>query len=153
MTPEQFVATNLQSAKNAEAETGVPYLVALAQSALESGWGKKAPGNNLFGIRADKSWAGEKVAITTKEFIGGKMVTLKGQMFRAYPTTEGSFKDWGRFLWVNPRYRAAFAVKNDPEKFARAIAAAGYATDPKYGDKLVQMIASVKKRVPKGATA
>lgn len=149
MTPEQFVAANLQFAKNAEAENGVPHLVALAQSALESGWGKKAPGNNLFGIRADKSWTGEKVAITTKEFIGGKMVTLKDQMFRAYPTTEGSFKDWGRFLRVNPRYRSAFLVTDDPYAFARAIAAAGYATDPEYATKLVSMINSVKKRVPR----
>jgi flagellar protein FlgJ len=149
MTPEQFVAANLQYAKNAEAETGVPYLVALAQSALESGWGKKAPGNNLFGIRADKAWTGEKVAITTKEFVGGKMQTLTGQLFRAYPTTEGSFKDWGRFLRVNPRYKSAFLVKDDPYAFARAIAAAGYATDPQYAEKLVSMINSVKKRVPR----
>lgn len=153
MTPEQFVSTNLPFAKKAETLYGVPALVALAQSALESAWGKKAPGNNLFGIRADRSWKGPCVDITTHEVLEGVRVLQTGQAFRAYPTAEGSYVDWGRFLSVNPRYRPAFTVKNDPEKFARAIAAAGYATDPQYGDKLVQMIASVKRRMPKGAPA
>ena len=44
-------------------------------------------------------------------------------------------------------------ARNPQARGARAIAAAGYATDPKYGDKLVQMIASVKRRMPKGERA
>lgn len=154
MTPEQFVANNSQFAKNAEAKYGVPFLVALAQAALESAWGRKAPGNNLFGVKADKSWKGPTVDIPTQEVMRGKRVRITDK-FRAYPTTEGSFMDYGAFLTTNKRYASAFTFKDDPIKFARAIATAGYSTDntttdgnPTYADTLCSVIASVRKRLP-----
>ena len=51
MRKEDFVRKYYKYAKNAVRKTGVPALFALAQSALESGWGKNAPENMLFGIR------------------------------------------------------------------------------------------------------
>ena len=147
MEATTFIKTNLEFAKEAERVYGVPYLVALAQSALESGWGAKATGNNLFGIRADRSWTGPVVSISTHEVVKGERVFQKGQYFRAYPSTRESFLDWGKFLTRNPRYRGAFFHKENPEQFARAIAEAGYSTTPNYGDTLVAVIQSVKKRI------
>lgn len=147
MSAESFVKDHASDAKNAEAAFGVPMLVALAQSALETGWGARVAGNNYFGIRADKSWRGEVVLITTHEVIGGVRQAQSAQRFRAYPSAAESYLDWGRFLATNPRYHDAFAVKGDPKAFARAIAKAGYATDPSYADKLCQVIDSVQKRL------
>lgn len=146
---EKFVAAHLADAEAAAKAFDVPALVALAQSALETGWGAKVAGNNFFGIRADKSWKGDVVLISTHEVIGGVRQAQSSQRFRAYPSALESFMDWARFLSVNPRYRIAFAYRTDAKSFARKIAEAGYATDPSYGDKLCQMIDSVIKRIPR----
>ena len=147
MIADSFVKIHTPHAKNAEAQFGVPMLVALAQSALETGWGEKVEGNNFFGIRADRSWHGEVVYIVTHEVIGGVRQVQSNQKFRAYVTPADSFLDWGKFLTTNPRYHDAFAVKGDPKAFALAIARAGYATAPNYGEMLCKMIDSVKKRL------
>lgn len=148
MSAEQFVKAHAAHAKAAQDAFGVPALVALAQSALETGWGAKVSGNNFFGIRADKSWSGPVVLIATHEVIAGVRQAQTAQRFRAYADPSESFLDWGRFLSINPRYCPCFAVKTDAKAFAMCIAAAGYATDPEYGVKLCQMIDSVKKRMP-----
>ena len=148
MTPESFISTYLDSAKGAEAVTGIPHVFALAQAALESGWGAKAPGNNLFGIRADKFWRGDVVYITTHEVVGGVSEKQSGQAFRAYTTPQASFVDWGLFLQQNARYHAALVLKADLPAFARALQAAGYSTSPTYADSLIAMMASVSKRLP-----
>lgn len=149
MTPEAFITAYLDPAKGAEAVTGIPHVFALAQSALESGWGAKAPGNNLFGIRADRGWKGDVVHIATHEVVDGVRVQQEGQAFRAYTTPQASFVDWGLFLQQNARYHAALVLKGDLPAFARAIQAAGYSTSPDYADELIDMMASVSKRLPK----
>lgn len=155
MNPTDFVKLYLPFAKSAQDRYGVPYLLALAQSALESGWGAKAPGNNLFGIRADASWHGPVVDITTHEVLGGISELQHGQAFRAYASPAESFADWGLFLVSMPRYKQAFSLGfhhgleiTHAKAFARSIAAAGYATAPNYADQLCAMIDSVAKRVP-----
>lgn len=155
MSAEQFVKAHAAHAKAAQDAFGVPALVALAQSALETGWGAKAPGNNFFGIRADASWHGPVVAITTHEVLGGISELQHGQAFRAYASPAESFADWGLFLVSMPRYKRAFSLGfhhgleiTHAKAFARSIAAAGYATAPNYADQLCAMIDSVKKRMP-----
>lgn len=149
-----FVAAHIADARAVQKATGVPALLALAQAGLESGWGDRAPGNNLFGIRADKSWHGPVVDITTHEVVGGISQLQHGQAFRAYATPAGSFRDWADFLRVNPRYHAALNVAGDPQSvvyakaWARAIAAAGYSTSPAYAGQLCACIDSVARRVP-----
>nr|BFE89316.1 hypothetical protein GCM10020093_119180 [Planobispora longispora] len=56
------------------------------------------------------------------------------------PLPVDSFKDHGRFLASSARYRAAFAHTADPDRFARKIAKAGYATDPGYPAKLIKLM-------------
>jgi flagellar protein FlgJ len=115
---------------------------------LESGWGAKAPGNNLFGIRADRSWTGPVVDITTHEVVNGVLQLESGQGFRAYATPQDSFVDWAHFLQGQPRYHAALVVKDNLPAFARALQLAGYSTSPTYADELIAMMFSVNKRIP-----
>lgn len=155
MLPNDFIVRFLPAARAAEKASAVPALVALAQSALETGWGESVAGYNFFGIRADKSWKGPIVCITTREVLQGVDQLQHGQAFRAYATPEESFQDWGRFLATMPRYRGAFNRAGDPQSvewakgFACAIAAAGYATAPNYANQLCLMIDSVVRRMPK----
>lgn len=138
MTPREFVSTFKPAALANEAASGVPWQVTLAQAALESGWGRYAPGFNFFGIKADRSWTGQSQRLWTREVINGFDVRVQAD-FRAYDTPQESFADHAAFLKRWSRYAKAFETA-DPRVFARRVAAAGYATDPKYGDTLVGLI-------------
>lgn len=141
MTPESFISTIGPAAQVCCKQTGVPASITLAQGALESGWGSAAPGNNLFGIKADPSWQGPVVFVPTHEYVNGERIAIRAK-FRSYQTWLGSILDHTRFFFVNPRYRDALAVRTDPVKWARGIQAAGYATDPNYSGKLLQIVAA-----------
>lgn len=123
--------------------TGIFPSVAMAQGALESGWGRSGLAKNhgnQFGIKADKSWKGPTVTMDTTEFLNGNYVTVSAQ-WRKYSNIEDSFRDHISFLQRNPRYAKAgvFDAKT-PEEQARALQQAGYATDPGYADKLIGLI-------------
>ena len=139
MTPTEFIAAIAPSARASSAVTTVPASFTIAQAILESSWGLKAPGNNLFGIKADSSWRGATVTVHTHEVINGERVAIDAR-FRAYANWQGSMDDHGKFLLQNRRYNACFLCCEDSEKFAHAIAAAGYATDPDYAEKIISII-------------
>lgn len=139
-TPAGFIAAIAPAAQACAKRTGVPASVTVAQAALESSWGRRAPGMNLFGIKADASWHGPVTPQVTHEVVNGETVTITAR-FRAYDTWQGSIDDHAAFLTSNPRYRPAFAFKDGPS-FARAIAKAGYATDPLYADKLIAIMST-----------
>lgn len=140
MTPDEFIKTLLQPARISAAKTNVPASFTLAEAALESGWGSHAPGMNLFGVKADASWKGPVTIKRTREFINGLPVIVEAK-FRAYKDWFGSIEDHAEFLLRNPRYKPAFQFRNG-ENFAKAIAKAGYATDPDYADKLIAVMDS-----------
>ncbi len=140
-TPEDFVARLLPEANAAAAELGVEPRLLLAQAALETGWGggapqhaDGAPAHNLFGIKAGAAWRGPRIAQWTLEHENGVAERRRAE-FRAYPTTAASFADYVDLISKTPRYADALANAADPEAYARAISAAGYATDPAYADK------------------
>ena len=112
----------------------------IAQAILESGWGKSAIGNNLFGIKADSSWSGEYVECGTKEYDGGGAYSTTAK-FRAYSNWGESVEDHGKFLKDNSRYAKAglFSAK-DYIGQAYALKSAGYATDPNYPMMLIELI-------------
>ncbi|WP_081058735.1 glycoside hydrolase family 73 protein [Burkholderia cepacia] len=139
-TPAGFIAAIAPAAQACAKRTGVPASVTVAQAALESSWGRRAPGMNLFGIKADASWRGPVTPQVTHEVVNGETITITAR-FRAYDTWQGSIDDHAAFLTGNPRYRPAFAFKDGPS-FARAIAKAGYATDPLYADKLIAVMST-----------
>jgi flagellum-specific peptidoglycan hydrolase FlgJ len=139
LTPAEFIAAIAPAAQQSMMTTRIPASFVIAQGALESGWGQHAPGMNLFGVKADDSWHGPITMKQTDETIKGKTV-LTVAKFRAYDDWLGSIQDHSAFLLDNPRYKPAFTHCEDTEAFTRAIAAAGYATDPHYADKIIKVI-------------
>jgi hypothetical protein len=100
-----------------------------AQSSVETGGGKHAPGNNYFGIKG-----GGGGNYSTQEVINGRRVTIHDN-FRGYPSMQASADDYIKFLHKNPRYQGVVNAKT-PEEAIRAQSRSGYATDPQYGQKL-----------------
>jgi len=141
-SPDKFIQSLYPYAKNVEQETGIDARLMLAQSALETGWGKHqimkedgSPSFNLFGIKAQQGWAGDSANITTTEYRGG--LAMKEQAsFRSYESYGESFKDYANFLNGNERYKTALQKAADPKEFAVALQNSGYATDPNYANKI-----------------
>lgn len=138
MTPPDFIKMILPAAQACQRSSGVPASLTIAQAALESGWGERAPGNNLFGIKADSAWKGKTVSFPTTEYIRGVKTALV-LTFRAYPDWLSSMVDHAAFFRSNVRYQACFA-ETTGEGWARAVAKAGYATDPHYADVLIAVM-------------
>jgi len=117
----------------------------VAQAALETGWGKSAIGNNVFGIKVGPSWTGKRQLVTTREFVNGRYVTIQ-DWFRDYDSMAESFADHFTFLSTNSRYKRVFDPndKMSDEDYFRELQAAGYATDPNYAVSLNAMLASVR---------
>lgn len=109
--------------------------LAASQAALESGFGRRAPGNNFFGVKATKSWTGKRQTFRTWEVENGVKVPKNAQ-FRAYATPEESFADWQRTL--DRRWPGALTAETFPQATAalKAGQPGGYATDPAYASKL-----------------
>lgn len=164
-TPEFYVNALLGPAKEIGNKHNIPYVFILAQGALESDWGCKAIGNNIFGIKAGKGWTGKKQLIVTTEYLSnkttvfpeiisisqcpnGKYKYIVKDYFRDYDSLSECLEDHCQFLITNKRYAAAFNY-TDPENFALEVAKARYATAENYGNTLIQMIHSVEKRLPK----
>jgi len=138
MTPAEFIAQILPGAQACQRATGIPASFTIAQAALESGWGSRAPGNNLFGVKADKAWNGPTVNVPTHEVIKGVRIAITDK-FRAYPNWAACVLDRAAFFKANPRYATCFREKTG-EGWARAVAAAGYATDPNYAASLIAVM-------------
>jgi len=144
-TPQQFIDAVLPHAEKAARELGIPARVLVAQAALETGWGKHqirhADGSsafNLFGIKADKSWAGERVRTLTHEYDNGRL-EKQAAKFRAYGSIEAAFDDYVQFLKANPRYSQALQHGGNAQRFATGLQQAGYATDPGYAQKILRI--------------
>ncbi|MCL9777445.1 flagellar assembly peptidoglycan hydrolase FlgJ [Vibrio methylphosphonaticus] len=147
-TPKSFVESLKPYADSAAKSLGVDPSLLLAQAALETGWGKKVvsnsqgSSNNLFNIKADRSWDGGKVATQTLEYHQNVPVQERAA-FRSYGTYEESFNDYVQFLNENPRYQSALKRDSGSESFIRDIHQAGYATDPSYADKVLRVKAQI----------
>lgn len=138
MPPLAFINLLLPAAQATHLATGIPASFILAQAALETGWGAHAPGCNLFGIKPGPTWEGPVTAIMTHEFIKGVRTQVVDN-FRAYKDWAECMADHANFFKVNPRYAACFK-ETTGEGWARAVAKAGYATDPKYAEILVAIM-------------
>lgn len=133
--PDNFVEKMLPHAQAAAERLGVAPRLVLAQSALETGWGKHSPdgSNNYFGIKSKAGQADVK-AMTHEYGPGGPRRELAA--FRAYRTAAESFGDYARLVGGNERYAGAVGAGEDSAKFARGLVQGGYATDPNYAAKL-----------------
>jgi flagellum-specific peptidoglycan hydrolase FlgJ len=122
-------------AKHNMKEHGVPASITLAQGVLESGAGKGrlcTIANNHFGIKCHTGWAGESVSHDDD---------ASQECFRKYNDPSESYRDHSLFLTSRSRYNGLFKLdKGDYKSWAKGLKAAGYATDPKYPDKLIGII-------------
>ncbi|RXM43126.1 glucosaminidase domain-containing protein [Flavobacterium sp. YO64] len=114
---------------------GIPASIILAQGILESGAGKgdlALEANNHFGIKCHKDWLGESVRHDDDS---------AQECFRKYPEPAESYRDHALFLVGKKRYESLFTYEKDDYKaWAKGLRACGYATDPKYPDKLISYI-------------
>jgi flagellar protein FlgJ len=125
---------------------GIPASYVLGQAAIESGWGKHvitmpdgSSSYNFFGIKATNDWKGKVVEVTTTEYVDGLPQKMSSR-FRAYASEEEAFTDYASFLNNNARYKNVIANSNNPNSFAHGLRMAGYATDPAYSAKLINVI-------------
>ena len=142
MKPAEFIAAIAPAAKKSMLSTRIPASFVIAEGALESGWGSSMlaeRGMNLFGVKADPSWHGPTIDMRTREYLHGEWLMLPAK-WRKYADWLDCINDHAQFLLTNPRYKSAFDHADDSEVFTRAVAAAGYATDPTYAGKIISII-------------
>lgn len=130
---------------------GVPAAVTMAQAILESGWGQSKLfllANNPFGIKYSDSSPDAKYGAyvaPTHEFVNGHDEIVKAG-FQHFADLHDAFR-LHALLLLTDHYRRAFAVRTDAFAYARALSpdppvagGCGYATDPNYGEKLIELI-------------
>lgn len=144
-SPRSFVTALWPHAVEASRDTGIPPQFLIAHAALESGWGRRnithadgSPTYNLFGIKAEGSWRGGSAEVITTEYADGAPRSERAR-FRAYGSYAESFRDYARLLRDNPRYGGVIGSQ-DGREFANRLQQAGYATDPRYAEKLAAII-------------
>jgi flagellum-specific peptidoglycan hydrolase FlgJ len=132
---DDYIATFKDIAMDEMKTSGIPASITLAQGLLESGGGNSElslRSNNHFGIKCHKNWDGYRVYHDDD---------AEGECFRKYTHPMQSFKDHSLFLTGRQRYQFLFSYdKDDYKNWAQGLRKAGYATDRKYPDKLINLI-------------
>jgi len=153
--PKDFVTALTEPAQAVQSKLGVPFEVVIAQAALETGWGQKIiqtesgqSSHNLFNIKADSRWQGDKTTKETLEFERGAMVKKK-EPFRVYESITESVNDYINFLSSSDRYKGALENTGNVEHFLHKLQGAGYATDPKYAEKILGTLGTVTSLLSK----
>ena len=139
MTPAQYIENFKDDAIKEMLAYRVPASIILAQGMLESGNGNSALAvyaNNHFGIKCHKEWNGAT-------FIQDD--DAKDECFRKYETVLESYSDHSAFLKSRPRYSFLFELRTtDYKGWAKGLKEAGYATDPRYTERLLELIETYK---------
>jgi len=156
LSRKDFITKYYPFVKELTKGTGIYIQTLFAQAILESqgsvngiykvGGSKLAKDyNNFFGIKANSSWKGKKVDMNTREVYSGTDVIVK-DAFRVYDSPEDSMRDYVLFLQKNPRYKqhGVFSAKDYKEQ-AKALKAAGYATEPNYAKVVSDLGDSITK--------
>ena len=117
----------------------IPASITLAQACLESSNGNSSlarKANNHFGIKCHNGWKGKGYTHDDDK---------KDECFRKYDSAEDSFTDHSYFLISGSRYNSLFDLKiTDYKAWAHGLKAAGYATNPKYAQMLIDIIEEYK---------
>lgn len=115
--------------------TGIPASITMAQGILESNHGNSRlarKANNHFGIKCHNNWNGRTIKHTDDK---------NDECFRKYSSADESYKDHSNFLQRGKRYQFLFNyASTDYKKWAKGLKRAGYATNPRYADKLIELI-------------
>lgn len=130
-----YISKYKDVAKSNMKQYGIPSSIILGQGILESGAGTgplSSLANNHFGIKCHKGWTGPSVKYDDDE---------AQECFRKYELPNESYKDHALFLTSRAWYLPLFELeKDDYKQWARGLKKAGYATDPKYPEKLIGII-------------
>ncbi len=142
---DEFKRRLLPLAETAARELGIDPRLILSQAALETGWGKhmirKPNGDNsfnLFGIKANHGWQGDVASVKTLEYHNGVAQPQRAN-FRSYGSYEESFNDYVNFIQGQSRYHNALSDSQAPDHYVRELQRAGYATDPDYANKILNI--------------
>ena len=138
---EEFIKDVYAQTYQLAKDEGISHDFIMAQIIQETRWGDSVleGTNNIFNIKADSSWEGEKSTHKVWEIVHGKKVWVDAD-FRNYESYEESVTNWLEFLHEHKRYDALFEKKNlSTEEFANRIQDAGYATDPNYAQNIVNI--------------
>ena len=141
---QQFIERLVPHAQELQDGYGVLPSIILGQAILESNWGKSTLAskyNNLFGIKAYGDQ--KKVSLETKEFVNEEWITIQGDL-KVYDSWEQSMDDHTQLFvqgvdWNPALYEKVITATNYQEA-AQALQEAGYATDPGYAQKIIQVI-------------
>ncbi|HJQ59450.1 MAG TPA: glucosaminidase domain-containing protein [Vineibacter sp.] len=165
MTPEErrtWVLAMIEAARATAARINISPEAIVAQAALESGWGRKGVGNNIFGIKAGPGWTGRRRLSQTREVLStpdhpfpevisitkradGKFEYVVKDWFRDYDSWADCIADHFAFLDKGQHYQAAGVFDgNGDEAYFHALQRAGYATDPLYAQRLCEVLGSVR---------
>ena len=147
---QEFVQPLVPHVRRNAQKLGTSPQAILAIAALETGWGrsmiKDEQGNdshNLFGIKATA--VDERYARTlTTEYIEGNPQKLHAN-FKTYESAADAVDGFANFILSNPRYSRALEQAADPERFLQELQVAGYATDPKYAEKAVDIMRRIER--------
>ena len=135
LTREQYIKKYKDIAVKQMQKHKIPASITLAQGCLESGDGNSAlarRANNHFGIKCHDGWKGKKFRQDDDE---------RNECFRKYDNAVDSYTDHSYFLTSRPRYNSLFDLKiTDYKGWAHGLKAAGYATNPKYAQLLIDII-------------
>jgi flagellar protein FlgJ len=142
---QSFIEQLYPAAQKAAEQLGIDPKALLAQAAIETGWGQHMIHNtsgenshNLFGIKADRRWQGDRAMVDTIEFEKGVAATKKAP-FRVYDSFADSMQDYVGFVKQNPRYDEAVNQSQSPLNYFSELQKAGYATDPEYANKVINV--------------
>ena len=113
----------------------IPASITLAQGLLESGAGQSrlaVKANNHFGIKKGSTWDGPTIKHDDDK---------RNEHFRKYRTPEESYEDHSLFLTSGKRYASLFQLDiTDYKGWAKGLKRAGYATNPRYAEQLIDII-------------
>lgn len=131
---EQYIEQYHKMATDQMKRYNIPASITLAQGLLESDAGRSdlaRRANNHFGIKAGRDWTGKYII---------KSDDRPNDRFRVYRSASESYEDHSRFL-LKPRYASLFRLSHSDYKgWAHGLKAAGYATNPRYANLLINII-------------
>jgi len=135
LTAEQYIAQFKEAAIADMKKTGVPASITMAQGMFESDYGNSSlakVAKNHFGVKCHKDWGGDTYYMDDD---------APNECFRRYTSVEESYDDHSNFLRTRDRYKFLFDLQiEDYKGWAKGLKQAGYATNPAYADKLIEII-------------
>lgn len=148
VSKNEFIKEIAPAAQNVQRSYGIRASLIMAQAILESNFGQSdlaSKYNNLFGVKAGTT--DRHIKLETKEYIDGKWITIKDD-FAWYDSWSDSIIAHAKLMregvdWDKNLYEDVIAADNYKDA-AKSIQEAGYATDPTYADKLIEVIEQYK---------